>query len=85
VGLLLNLLALVLVLVLSWGGTLAMARWAHRRRDDAPYLSAPSQECWECSGVGARRRLGQLEPCPVCEGRGVVTVPTQAPPDHASD
>lgn len=87
-GLLINIVALVLVVALSWGAMMIMAAWVHRRRGGELgelWLGSVVEECAECAGVGARRRYGELEPCPTCEGRGVVTMPTSSPPDRASD
>lgn len=78
-AILLNVLALALVLGISW---LAMAWLARKVHGDA--LVGESEEwvitrvelgdpCPECSGVGAQRRRGALEPCRLCEGTGEIT------------
>jgi len=75
--LVLNLVALLLVLGLSWTGMMWMARWIHSSRSPVDdWETTPlrrNDPCPECDGVGAQQRFGQLEPCPLCEGRGVIT------------
>lgn len=92
-----NLLALLLVVGISWLGMMWMAGRVHGRVDEAPpgpdlepydaerdgsfdlpadQSAGPSharsdEPCGECGGIGAKQRLGRLEPCPVCEGTGV--------------
>ncbi len=71
-----NVAALVLVLGFCWLGMAWMAKRVHRARGVPRAGSTPGAEvdtCRACEGVGAKRRLGRLEPCPICEGRGVVT------------
>ena len=111
-----NLVALLLVVGISWIGMMWMAGRAHGRgapggdldlrspaddpfdgfdefdvfADDNAHPAAQAgqaaqgadahdrwrarlvdEPCNECAGVGARQRLGRLEPCPVCDGTGV--------------
>ena len=75
VAIVLNLVALILVIGLSWVGMMWMAGRVHRRGRGIQLteLDAPGEPCHECDGVGAKQRLGAIEPCPVCEGTGVVT------------
>ena len=63
---LMNLLALVLVVAISWFGMMWLAGKFHGR----PQADAP---CKHCKGTGARHKLGRLEPCPACEGTGTRT------------
>ena len=77
-ALFLNLLALVLVVGISWVGMMWLAGHVHRRGkddDDEWVISEvhPGDPCPECEGVGAKQRLGRLQPCPLCEGTGVYT------------
>lgn len=71
----LNLVALLLVIGLSWVGMMWLAGRVHRKDRGIPLVDVgePGEPCHECDGVGAKQRLGALEPCPVCEGTGVVT------------
>ena len=79
VAILLNLLALTLVLGISWLGMMWLASKVHRGssddQDEDWVISEvhPGDPCPECEGVGARQKLGRLEPCPLCEGTGVYT------------
>ncbi len=77
-ALLLNLLALVLVVGISWQGMMWVAARVrrHAERDEQEWVITevhPGDPCPECGGVGARQKLGGLEPCPLCEGTGVYT------------
>ncbi|MFV2039956.1 MAG: hypothetical protein ACC660_06910 [Acidimicrobiales bacterium] len=73
----LNLVALVLVVGISWGGMMWLGTKLHARdkTDDEWVITEvrPGDPCPECDGVGAKRSLGHVEPCPLCEGRGTYT------------
>lgn len=70
-----NLVALVLVVGISWVGMMWLARHVHRHgvgSEEWVITEVHSGDpCPECDGVGAKTRLGGLEPCPLCEGTGV--------------
>ncbi|MFN3216117.1 MAG: hypothetical protein ACE367_06445 [Acidimicrobiales bacterium] len=79
-AMLLNLVALGLVLGLSWVGMMWLAKRVHRQQgrssSDTEWAITRIEEgdpCPECDGVGARQRLGRLVVCPLCEGTGVVS------------
>ena len=74
----LNLLALVLVLGISWVGMMWLAGRVHGREEgeDEEWVITPvgvGDPCPECDGVGAKRRLGGLSMCQLCEGTGEIT------------
>lgn len=74
----LNLLALVLVLGISWVGMMWLAGRVHRKGgivDDEWVITAVEvgDPCPECDGVGAKQRLGGLTMCELCEGTGEIT------------
>lgn len=74
----LNLLALVLVVGISWFAMVWLSTRVHRGlgvddEADESSLGLSEHPCRTCKGVGAQQRLGRLEPCPVCEGTGVET------------
>ncbi|MGI9623007.1 MAG: hypothetical protein ACR2PK_09245 [Acidimicrobiales bacterium] len=78
----LNLLALMLVVGSSWLAMMWLANRAHSRRY-VDNLDAEEEwvitrvelgdPCPECDGVGAKQKLGGLETCELCEGRGEIT------------
>ncbi len=78
-AILLNLIALALVLGISWLGMMWLASKVHGHApadEDEEWVIAevhPGDPCPECDGVGARQKLGRLEPCPLCEGTGIYT------------
>ena len=73
----LNLLALVLVVGISWLGMLWLAGRVHGH---APPEEAevdagdPGDPCPACGGIGATQKLSGIEPCPICEGTGVASM-----------
>lgn len=73
-----NLVALILVVGISWVGMMWLAGRVHRHGDgpDEEWVISEvhsGDPCPECDGVGAKSRLGGLEPCPLCEGTGIYT------------
>ncbi len=73
-----NLLALVLVLGISWVGMMWLAGRVHRASDvldDEWVITAVEvgDPCPECDGVGAKQKLGGLTMCELCEGTGEIT------------
>jgi len=81
VAMVVNLVALGLVLGISWVGMNWLARRVHRQQGRTAIESDQwgitrideGDPCPECDGVGARQRLGRLAVCPLCEGTGVVS------------
>lgn len=74
----LNLLALVLVLGISWVGMMWLAGRVHGQdaADGADWIITAVEvgdPCPECDGVGAKQRLGGLSMCELCEGTGEIT------------
>ena len=74
----LNLLALVLVLGISWVGMMWLAGRVHGKDEgDVEEWVITAVEigdpCPECDGVGAKQRLGGLTTCELCEGTGEIT------------
>ncbi len=74
----LNLLALLLVVGISWLGMMWLAGRVRRhtdREDEVWGITpvVPGDSCPECDGIGARRRLGRIEACGLCEGKGEIT------------
>jgi hypothetical protein len=74
----LNLLALLLVVGISWLAMMWLTRWVHRHNDHEDEVWGITRvdagdPCPECDGIGARRRLGRIEACGLCEGKGEIT------------
>ena len=74
----LNLVALVLVVGLSWIGMMWLAGKVHRTGigDDEDWTITAlhaGDPCPECDGVGAKPKVAGLEPCGLCEGTGEIT------------
>ena len=72
-----NLLALVLVLGISWMGMMWLAGKVHRHAHAEEEVWGITrvevgEPCPECEGVGASQHLGKLEACGLCEGTGEV-------------
>ena len=72
------LLALVLVLGISWVGMMWLAGRVHRHdveETEEWVITAVEvgDPCPECDGVGAKQRLGGLSMCELCEGTGEIT------------
>ncbi len=72
-----NLVALLLVVGLSWVAMMWLADKVHNRHASAEDWVItevhPGDPCPECEGVGAKQRLGALDTCPMCEGTGIYT------------
>lgn len=80
----LNILALVLVVAISWVAMVYLGARIHarRRREEvdeplAEWMPAKDTPCESCKGVGAVHKRGSIVPCPVCEGTGIQTTTLQ--------
>ena len=76
----LNIIALVLVVAISWLGMVWLGGRIHARRKErdldeprAEWMPEPDSPCDVCKGVGAVHKRGSIRPCPMCEGTGIRT------------
>ncbi len=73
----LNLVALILVLGISWVGMMWLAGRVHSKGVEVEeWVISPVEvgdPCPECDGVGAKHRISGLSPCELCEGTGEIT------------
>lgn len=69
--------SLLLVLAIGAAGMRWLALKVHGRRDlDSEFEAMVGDDrCVECAGSGAKRSGGELRPCPVCQGTGVMRAP----------
>jgi hypothetical protein len=77
VGVVMSLVALLLVIGICAIGMRWLVARVHGHGDiDAELRSlAHDKRCFECNGSGATRSRGELRPCPVCEGTGILRAP----------
>lgn len=66
-----NLLALIIVVGLCWAAMMWLSSRSARQRPPVGRTLGQQGVCAACDGVGARSRLGRLEPCKVCQGTGI--------------
>jgi hypothetical protein len=74
----LNVVALVLVVGISWFGMMWLAGRVHGHADDVDEEWMITElrtgdPCPECDGVGAKPNMGGLAPCELCEGTGEIS------------
>ncbi len=74
----LNVVALVLVVGISWFGMMWLAGRVHRHTEtvDEEWVITElhaGDPCPECDGVGAKQRLSGIAPCELCDGTGEIS------------
>ena len=83
----LNLLALLMVIGLCWAAMMWLSGRSHGHgrssivtiddfdSDNVQFVDTGANAmapCGTCDGVGASHRRGRLQPCPQCEGTGIL-------------
>lgn len=72
----LNVVALLLVIGISWFGMMWLAGRVHRHGEEEQWGVTElhyGDPCPECDGVGAKQLISGLAPCELCEGTGEIT------------